>query len=214
VKHVVRLIVTSDAFKQECDLAGNRGPFAPKLRRLSAEQLRDAVLSASGLLLAQRGGPPSWPELPADLLNANPALLDDNETKTKGWYPSPLDRQDVRSIYLVQKRTVKIPYLETFDLPDNSVSCGRRLESIAAPQALTLLNGELMDRGSAAMETRVRVLSGSPDNEALIRKTFELALQRAPSDSELAACGEFLKERSLKELCRAVLNLNEFCFVD
>jgi hypothetical protein len=214
VKHVVRLMVTSDAFKQQCDLKGDRGPFTPKLRRLSAEQLRDAVLSASGLLLAESGGPPSWPELPPDLLNANPALLDDNETKTKGWYPSPPERQDVRSVFLIQKRTVKIPYLETFDLPDNSVSCGRRLESIAAPQALTLLNGEMMDRASAAMELRVRGLCGAAENDLLIRKTFELGLQRSPSDSEMAACSEFLKERSLRELCRAVLNLNEFCFID
>jgi hypothetical protein len=212
VKHVMRIIVTSGAFRQRCDVASEHSPFAPKLRRLSAEQLRDAVLSASGLLLAQSGGPPSWPELPADLLNANPALLDDNEAKTKGWYPSPAENQDVRSIYLIQKRTVKIPYLETFDLPDNSVSCGRRLQSIAAPQALTLLNGELMERASQAMELRVR---GEAKGEAeLIGRVFEFALQRSPSEQELKACLVYLREQSLKELCRVVLNTNEFGFVD
>lgn len=214
VKHVVRLIISSEAFQQKCDIQGDRGPLVPKMRRLSAEQLRDAVLSASGLLLTQPGGPPSWPALPTDLLNANPALLDDNETKTKGWYPSPIERQDVRSVYLIQKRTVKIPYLETFDLPDNSVSCGRRLESIAAPQALTLLNGELMDRASSAMEFRVRALCGMPDQQRWIQCVFELALQRPPTDGQRNACEAFLKDHSLRELCRAVMNLNEFCFVD
>lgn len=213
VKHVVRLIVTSEAFQQPCDLHQKRAPFAPSLRRLSAEQLRDAVLDASCLLLAQSGGAPIWPELPADLLNANPALLDDNETKTKGWYPSPADQQDVRSIYLIQKRTVKLPHLETFDLPDNSVSCGRRLESIAAPQALTLLNGELMERAAQAMELRV-LSNGIVDESQQVRRVFEFALQRAPTPDELASCTAFLRERSLKELCRAILNTNEFCFVD
>lgn len=213
IKHVVRLIVTSATFQQACDLKGNRGPLAPKLRRLSAEQLRDTVLSASGLLLTQSGGPPSWPELPPDLLNANPALLDDNETRTKGWYPSPVEKQDVRSIYLIQKRTVKIPHLEAFDLPDNSVSCARRLESIAAPQALTLLNGELMERASAAMEQRI-LRTGSEDAAAKVRVLFELTLQRRPSESEYQACQAFLSERSLRELCRALLNTNEFGFVD
>lgn len=213
VKHVVRLIVTSDSFQQVSDLKGDRGPLAPKLRRLSAEQLRDAVLASSGLLLAHAGGPPTWPELPADLLNANPALLDDNETKTKGWYPSPAGKQDVRSIYLIQKRTVKLPYLETFDLPDNSVSCAKRLESIAAPQALTLLNGELMERASEAMERRI-LNSGASDDAAQIGSVFEHALQRSPTQVEMETCETFLKARSLRELCRAILNTNEFGFVE
>ncbi len=51
--------------------------------------------------------------------------------------------QTVRSIYLIQKRTVRVPWLETFDLPENSVSCPQRETSIVPSQALTLLNAEL-----------------------------------------------------------------------
>jgi hypothetical protein len=80
------------------------------------------------------GGPPAWPELPADVLQANPAFLDDNAEKTKGWYPSPPDRRSVRSLFLVQKRTVKVPFLETFDLPDNSTSCPRGRSPSSRPR--------------------------------------------------------------------------------
>jgi hypothetical protein len=107
---------------------------------------------------------------------------------------------------------VKAPFLETFDLPDNAVSCGRRLESIAAPQSLTLLNGELMERASEAMAQRI--LREARETGDVIGLAFARALQRAPSASEREACEAFLQERSLRELCRALLNTNEFCFID
>ena len=88
-------------------------------RRLSAEQLRDALLATAGTLQLRPGGPPVWPDLPPEILQTNPAFLDDNETKTKGWYPSPREQQTVRSLFLVQKRTVRVPFMETFDLPDD-----------------------------------------------------------------------------------------------
>src|SRR6185369_1302601 len=112
----------------------NRLLWRQNLRRLSAEQLRDALLAVSGRMREHGGGPPIWPEVPKEVLQANPAFLDDNAEKTKGWYPSPAAERDVRSIYLVQKRTLRVPFLETFDLPENSVSCPRRGESTVAPQ--------------------------------------------------------------------------------
>jgi len=46
------------------------------------------------LLTNKAGGPPVWPDLPPEILQANPAFLDDNEMKTKGWYPSPKAEQN------------------------------------------------------------------------------------------------------------------------
>ncbi|HEV7405030.1 MAG TPA: PSD1 and planctomycete cytochrome C domain-containing protein, partial [Chthoniobacteraceae bacterium] len=129
LKKLRRLIVTSATYRQQ----------APP-RRLTAEMLRDAMLSVSGRLLPTDSGAPIWPELPAEVLKANPAFLDDNAEKTKGWYPSPAEKAPVRSVFLVQKRTVRVPLLETFDLPENANSCARRGVSTVAPQALTLLN--------------------------------------------------------------------------
>lgn len=183
------------------------------LRRLSAEQLRDALLAVSGILKETAGGPPVWPELPPEVLQANPAFLDDNETKTKGWYPSPATNRTARSIYMIQKKTVRVPFMETFDLPENSVSCPRRNESIVAPQALTLLNGADAVDAARALARRVeREAGAAPD--AQITRLFALALQRRPSQEERRACAAFLEHRTLAELCRALLNVNEFLYID
>ena len=187
---------------------------SPRLpRRLSAEQLRDALLAVSGLLTAKTNGPPVWPDLPPEILQANPAFLDDNETKTKGWYPSPKEDQHARSVFLVQKRTVRVPFMETFDLPENSVSCARRTESTVAPQALSLLNSPLAVEAARAFAARVTKEAGA-DQHAQISRAFALALQREPLKSERELCQRLLHQSSLPELCRALLNLNEFVYLD
>jgi mono/diheme cytochrome c family protein len=201
-KDLHRRIVTSGAYRQ------SRQP-----RRLSAEQLRDALLTMSGLLSNKSGGPPVWPELPTEVLTANPAFLDDNETKTKAWYPSPKHEQFARSIFQVQKRTVKVPFLETFDLPENMVSCSRRNVSTVPPQALSLLNSPLAVDAAQALAARLQSEAGD-EPAAQVRHAFRLALAREPTDDELAACTDLVKSQSLVQFCRVVLNLNEFVYVD
>jgi hypothetical protein len=154
-----------------------------------------------------------WPELPAEVLQANPAFLDDNETRTKGWYPSPKAEQNVRSVYLVQKRTVRVPFLETFDLPENATSCARRTVSTVAPQALSLLNSPLAVAAARGLAERAAREAGS-DTDARVCRAYALALQRSPTREELAACRTFLAGHSLAELTRALLNLNEFAYLD
>ena len=191
----------------------NRLLWRQNPRRLSAEQLRDALLAVSGRLIESKGGPPIWPELPAEIAQANPAFLDDNAEKTKGWYPSPAAQRPVRSIFLVQKRTVRVPFLETFDLPENSTSCAGRSESTVAPQALALLNSPLSIEVAEAFAARIEQEAGN-DPAAQVRTAFVLALQRPPDRDELERSVAFLKSRSLPELGRAVLNLNEFVYLD
>jgi hypothetical protein len=203
LKKLHRLIVASARYGE-----------AREPRRLSAEQLRDAMLATSGLLRQRDGGPPVWPELPPEVLQANPAFLDDNETKTKGWYPSPKEQQNCRSLYLVQKRTVRVPFMETFDLPENSTSCAQRNESTVAPQALSLLNSTLTIETARAFADRVSEGDGNHGPASQIKRAFSIALQRAPSAAELAASQRLLEKRPLTDLCRALLNLNEFIYLD
>jgi hypothetical protein len=182
-------------------------------RRLSAEQLRDALLATAGSLQLRPGGPPVWPDLPPEILQANPAFLDDNATRTKGWYPSPKAEQNVRSVLLVQKRTVHVPFLDTFDLPENATSCARRNTSTVAPQALALLNSPLATE--AAVEFARRVQQEAGDNlPAQVSRAFRIALQRPPAPEERELCLRLAEQRNLTELCRALLNLNEFLYID
>ena len=222
VKSLHRLIVTSATYRQSSSVNGRPSTLDPEntllwrqnIRRLSAEQLRDSLLAVSGTLkLDHAGGPPIWPELPPEILQANPAFLDDNAEKTKAWYPSPKTNQTVRSLYLIQKKTVRVPFMETFDLPENSISCARRTESIVAPQALSLLNSALTIEASGALAERVAREAGEDKGKQIVR-LFDLTQQRSPAKEELAACFQLLEQRNLTELCRALLNVNEFVYVD
>ncbi len=177
VKQLVRLVATSTSYRQSPTFTAER--FALRSpRRLSAEQLRDSLLAVSGLLTAKADGPPIWPELPSEILQSNPAFLDDNPEKTKGWYPSPQAEQYCRSLFLVQKRNTRVPLLESFDMPDNSTPCGRREVSTVAPQALMLLNSPLAVDAARAFAKRVAQEAGD-DPARQVQRAFELALQRS-----------------------------------
>jgi hypothetical protein len=219
LKKMHRLIVTSATYRQASAAkphsmaidANNTLLWRQNTRRLSAEQLRDSLLAVSGLLREYKGGPPIWPELPPEVLQANPAFLDDNAEKTKGWYPSPKPEQNVRSVYLVQKRTVRIPFMETFDLPQNSVSCAARIKSTVPPQALTLLNGALTMEAADALAGNMCSCSGATEQ---VNTLFAAILQRSPTPRESASCEKFLDRHTPVELARALLNLNEFIYID
>ncbi|MCC6231496.1 MAG: DUF1553 domain-containing protein, partial [Verrucomicrobiales bacterium] len=227
LKRLYRLIATSDTYRQTSAPDLGAEPWAraqaidaenlllwrQNLRRLTAEQLRDAMLTVSQRVAWRAGGPPVWPELPLDVLQANPAFLDDNAEKTKGWYPSPALERAVRSVYLVQKRTVRVPFLETFDLPENSSSCPQRTVSIVAPQALSLLNGSEALEASANFAARLQTEAGG-DRRREVELAFRHALQRSPTPGEQQAGERFLARATLTELCRALLNLNEFAYLD
>jgi hypothetical protein len=106
---------------------------------------------------------------------------------------------------------VRIPFLETFDLPPNSVSCARRIQSTVAPQALTLLNGLLTTHAAEALaSTTDRCKTPAEKTQFL----FQTALQRLPRPEETIACEKFLQHHTPAELARAILNLNEFIYVD
>lgn len=202
IKSLIRYIVTSEAYSE---------PIGPtrKLRRLSAEQMRDVVLQTTGMLQHRNGGRPVWPPVSMDALQANPAVLDDNETKTKGWYPSPDHEQTVRSLYLIQKRTVRIPWMETFDLPENTVSCARRDVSIVSSQALALLNADWVWE---SVKRLTEELSEQPVDR--IEGLFERILSRKPTAAERHLCSSYLdRGRSLAELALVLVNSNELAFI-
>ena len=152
LKAIHRLIVTSAAYRQASldDPARravdpeNRLFWRQEVRRLDADALRDALLAVSGRLLPVGSGPPRWPRVDEEVLEAQPAIYEARHGGDGGrlqdWYTDPDEATDVRSIFLIHKRSVPVPLLAPFDLPDTTTSCARRSTTTVAPQALTLLN--------------------------------------------------------------------------
>ena len=145
MKPIHRLILLSSTYQQ--DYLAQMPPAAVEAdpddrflwrfprRRLSAEELRDAMLAVSGRLNAQMGGP-------SVIVPIEPALVKLIYNPAQ-WKPDTDTKQyDRRGIYLFQKRNLRLPFMEVFDSPDMLLSCARRDQSTHAPQALELLNGE------------------------------------------------------------------------
>ena len=84
-----------------------------------------------------------------------------------------------RSVYLIAKRNLRLPFMEVFDAPDAQVSCPRRESSTHAPQALELLNGDFANRQAEALAARLAAEAGT-DPARQIELAYRLAAGRAP----------------------------------
>jgi hypothetical protein len=100
---------------------------------------------------------------------------------------------------------------ETLDLADTVSSCPQRQVTTVAPQALTLFNGDFVNGQARHFAERLRRETGD-DPDAQLTLAWRLALAREPTAEERATMGAFLKEESLEQLCRVVVNLNEFVY--
>jgi len=77
-----------------------------------------------------------------------------------------------RSIYLFEKRNLRLPFLEVFDSPDRLLSCARREASTHAPQALELMNGSFTHEMSEAFARRLRSDAGASTARQVDRASF------------------------------------------
>jgi len=245
LKSLHRRIVLSAAYRQssaETESGRTRDPsnqlqWRQNPRRLDAETLRDSLLAVAGLL-KDYAGKPVWPAVPEELLNAQPAILEAEKGgdggRMQGWYTDPVDEADVRSIFLIRKRCLPIPFLQAFDLPDSTVSCARRDTTVVAPQALMLLNSPEGIRAARALAERI-VPADLPLKYDDLDRTRRLAnqlvqttLQRDVTDEEWRLILPFLRHHTelhetagndaerlaFVDLCRTLLNLNEFLYLD
>src|SRR4029453_14906442 len=98
-----------------------------------------------------------------------------------------------RSIYLIAKRNLRLPFMETFDAPALLTSCARRESSTHAPQALELLNGETSNRCADAFPARLIDEAGH-DTGRIVDLAFRLLIGRPPVDAEQRLAQEFLRD--------------------
>jgi len=177
-------------------------PF--RYRRLEVEAIRDSMLAVSGQLNPKRFGPAMKPGIPA-------AALEANTDKEKVWQASDEHEASRRSIYAFIKRGLVVPMLETLDLADTVSSCPQRQVTTVAPQALSLFNGDFVNQQAKHFAARLKREAGD-DPAKQITLAWRLALCREPTANELAKMQVFLQEESLEQVCRVILNLNEFVY--
>lgn len=173
-------------------------------RRLNAEEVRDAILQASGRLDRRMGGPSARHFRYRD--GMMPEYL-------------PLEHQGPdtwrRAIYLAHARTFRDPLLAAFDQPDPSLSTPERDETTTAPQVLTLMNNPLVFDQADLLADRARESLGARASHAnLVTEVYRLVLSRDPTPREGQRAVAFVEKHELPSLCRILLNGNEFLYVD
>jgi len=214
LKAIHRLIMTSEAYRFSSQASqenlrkdpDNKYVWRMNRRRIEAEVVRDSVLAAAGSLNLKSGGPSVVPPLDSD---ERDGMRDSSQ-----WPVTSDPREhDRRSVYLFVKRSFRLPMMESFDAPDTSASCARRETSTIAPQSLTLMNSEFMNRHAANLAARVQKEAGA-SQDAQVDRAFRLALARAPDAAERQRAIELLNRHSLPRLCLLLFNLSEFLYVD
>lgn len=208
-----RLLMTSDAYQMSSQFMDegnvqrdpeNKYGWRFRARRLEAEIVRDSVLAVSGGLNRTVGGPSIFPHLTADILA---------QMKNGIWRNQP-DGPEVwrRSIYIYRKRGLPFPLLETFDLPDQNISCGARVVSTVPTQSLVLMNDEWVVRQADLFAQRVKESAGD-DLDRQITLAYRLAVGREPDRTEREAARAHLEKRSLAGFAHVLFNLSEFIYL-
>ncbi len=224
VKAMHRLILTSktwqlssrfDATNAAKD-TGNTLYWRHDRRRLDAEAIRDALMSASGTLNRQRPGPHPFPPI------AEWHWTQHNQFKTV--YDTPH-----RSVYLMTQRLQRHPFLALFDGPDTNTTTEQRPVSTVPQQALHLMNSPEMQKLAGAFA--IRLLGTKSANVDRIRLAHLLCYARPATGAEVSRGEQYLKRyldearragvapdqaerQSWTSYARILMSANEFVYVD
>lgn len=212
MKELHKLIVTSAVYRQQSrfDVAnakidsGNQFLWRMNRRRLSAEEVRDAVLHVSGNLDPTMYGP-GMQLFALERTEHSPHYEYHKHDPTE-----PASHR--RTIYRFIVRSQPDPFMTTLDCADSSQSVPRRIETVTPLQALSLMNNKFMLAMSESFAARVeRSSSGISDQ---VRSAFQLAMGHHASADQQQQLVEYAKDYGLNNTCRLLFNLNEFVFVD
>ncbi len=232
-KKLHRLILTSNSYRMSRKWNPHYGEDDPENRllwrmprvRLEVEAIRDSMLAVSGRLNRRMYGPSMFPRI-------SRAALEGHSDPDTVWKPSAEEEdRSRRTIYVFLKRSLVVPMLEVLDLCDTTRTASRRMTTSVAPQALALFNGEFVNRQARYLAARLENEVGT-DPATQIERAYALALARTPSQAEKGELLAFLRQETenqtrqqdilpanarrgaLREMCRVILNLNEFVYPD
>jgi hypothetical protein len=163
--------------------------------RLDAESFRDALLVASGTLDRTMGGP-----------SVEQFVFKDDHSPVYDYTrfdpDSPAARR--RSVYRFIVRSVPDPFMDALDGADPSILTPRRNTTLTALQALATLNDPFVLKQCEHLAARAKTVG----------EAVKIALGRAPTAEEEGKFSEYVGRHGLVNVCRLLVNSNEFWFVD
>jgi hypothetical protein len=208
MKPMHRMLLLSSTYRQASATPAATDPENKWLsrmnrRRLAAEEIRDSMLAVSGRLNPKAGGP-------SVMVKIDPELIKD--LKRPQYWVTTRDRSehDRRTIYLIYKRNLILPFMQVFDSPDTLLSCARRDQSTHAPQALELLNGTLSNELAVSFAGRLK-------GADRVEQAWRLATGRGPNPKERALSQRYLDDpdpAALTEFALSLFNSNAFLYVE
>ena len=223
LKAMHRLVLTSGSYMQACvpdDAKFERDPLNDSFwrfdrRRLTAEELRDAMLATAGVINLELGGPSVYPPLPA-------AVLATASRPEEAWGTATPEQAARRSLYVHVKRSLLEPLLSGFDMADTDSSCPVRYATVQPTQALMLLNGDFSHRTADQFARRLE--TERQGLRAQVERGLWLATCRAPREDEIQRLCSLADElrtahgksehEALQRVCLLLLNCNEFLYLD
>jgi hypothetical protein len=224
MKPMHRLIMTSAAYRMSS--AANPQALAKDpindllwrfdMRRLQAEEVRDAILAANGSLNLKMGGPSIYPDIPAEVLAGQ-------SMPGAGWGRSTPEEQRRRSVYIFVKRSLAVPIIAAFDAPEPDFSCAARFATTQPTQALGMLNSEWINQ-QAKLFAQLLLKTAGEQPAAQVETALWRTLQRQPTAAEVERGVKLIEslrkedglsaEDALATFCTIALNLNEFLYLD
>ena len=200
IKRLHKLIMMSETYQQaslhpEKEKLATDDPnnelwaFFPK-RRLTAEEVRDAMLCATGELNRETGGLPVMPEINMEVALA-PRMI--QFSIAPAYQPSPTpEERNRRTIYAYRVRGQADPFLELFNKPNPNESCELRDSAAVTPQAFTLLNSDVVTDRSIAMALRLQ--EEKQDVGEQIELAYTSILGRNSTETERERLSQYVEE--------------------
>lgn len=196
MKHMIKLIVTSETYRQSSNLRpelkdldpANRLLASQNPRRLDAEFVRDNALSIAGLLkLDDIGGPSVKPYQPAGYYEAL-------QFPNRDYVADTDSRQWRRGVYTHWQRTFLHPMMANFDAPARDECAASRTLSNTPQQALTLLNDPAFVEAARVFAARL-LSETADDDQARLARAFRLTVNREPKPKETEGLALFLTKQ-------------------
>ncbi len=225
LRHIHQLILASNTYRMSSSPRADALERDPQnrlfwrfdMRRLRAEELRDSILAANDTLnLAKMYGPSIYPIIEKEVLAGQ-------SRPGAGWEQSSPEDKRRRSIYIHVKRSLTVPLLANFDVAEADVTCPVRFATTQPTQALTMLNSAFLQEQAQGLAEFLKQ-QGATDRLTQASTVLRRILQREPTQAEidrgldlmtkLERDHKLTSDVSLKYFCLAMLNLNEFVYLD